>query len=442
NEGLEKSIQELRKGERVTSNNAEETYQALSKYAKNLNELANSGKLDPVIGRDEEIRRILQILSRKTKNNPILVGEPGVGKTAIAEGLAHRIVQGDVPENLKDKVVYSLDMGALIAGAKYKGEFEERLKAVVKEVTQSDGTIVLFIDEIHTLIGAGGGEGAMDAANILKPALARGELRAIGATTLDEYQKYFEKDKALERRFQKIMVDEPDVESAISILRGIKGNYETHHKVRIKDEAIIAAVTLSQRYITNRFLPDKAIDLMDEAASKIRMEINSKPEALDILDRKVMQLEIEIEAIKRENDANKLAILGLELANLKEERQEVFARWKSEKEVVDNIQKAKQDIENYKLEAERAERDGDYGKVAELRYGKIKEAQELLEQLEQNLEHNQTENSLIKEEVTQEDIAEVVAKWTGIPVTKMIQSELEKLLSLETELHKRVVGQE
>uniref|UniRef100_UPI00404AA025 ATP-dependent chaperone ClpB n=3 Tax=Flavobacterium sp. TaxID=239 RepID=UPI00404AA025 len=441
-EGLEKSIQELRKGERVTSNNAEETYQALSKYAKNLNELANSGKLDPVIGRDEEIRRILQILSRKTKNNPILVGEPGVGKTAIAEGLAHRIVQGDVPENLKDKVVYSLDMGALIAGAKYKGEFEERLKAVVKEVTQSDGTIVLFIDEIHTLIGAGGGEGAMDAANILKPALARGELRAIGATTLDEYQKYFEKDKALERRFQKIMVDEPDVESAISILRGIKGNYETHHKVRIKDEAIIAAVTLSQRYITNRFLPDKAIDLMDEAASKIRMEINSKPEALDILDRKVMQLEIEIEAIKRENDANKLAILGLELANLKEERQEVFARWKSEKEVVDNIQKAKQDIENYKLEAERAERDGDYGKVAELRYGKIKEAQELLEQLEQNLEHNQTENSLIKEEVTQEDIAEVVAKWTGIPVTKMIQSELEKLLSLETELHKRVVGQE
>ena len=441
-EALEKSIQELRKGARITSNNAEQTYQALSKYAKNLNEMANTGKLDPVIGRGDEIRRVLQILSRKTKNNPILVGEPGVGKTAIAEGLAHRIVQGDVPENLKDKTIYSLDMGALIAGAKYKGEFEERLKAVVKEVTQSDGTVVLFIDEIHTLIGAGGGEGAMDAANILKPALARGELRAIGATTLDEYQKYFEKDKALERRFQKIMVDEPDTESAISILRGIKGNYETHHKVRIKDEAIIAAVMLSQRYITNRFLPDKAIDLMDEAASKIRMEINSKPEVLDTLDRKIMQLEIEIEAIKKENDTNKLAILGLELANLKEERQDVFARWKTEKEAVDEIQKIKQDIENYKLEAERAEREGDYGKVAELRYGKIKEAQGTLELLTAQIETNQSEKSLIKEEVTQEDIAEVVAKWTGIPVTKMIQSELEKLLNLENELHKRVVGQE
>lgn len=440
--GLEAAIAELRKGERVTSASAEETYNALNKYAKNLNELAKTGKLDPVIGRDEEIRRVLQILSRRTKNNPMLVGEPGVGKTAIAEGLAHRIVDGDVPENLKDKIVFSLDMGALIAGAKYKGEFEERLKSVVKEVIAAEGDIVLFIDEIHTLVGAGGGEGAMDAANILKPALARGELRAIGATTLDEYQKYFEKDKALERRFQKIMVDEPDTESAISILRGIKEKYETHHKVRIKDEAIIAAVELSQRYISNRFLPDKAIDLMDEAASKLRMEINSKPEELDVLDRKIMQLEIEIEAIKRENDESKLKILGLELANLKEERNEIFAKWKSEKEVVDNIQNVKVEIENFKLEAERAERDGDYGKVAEIRYGKIKEAQERLDKLQIQLQENQSGTSLIKEEVTREDIAEVVAKWTGVPVTKMLQGEREKLLKLEDELHHRVVGQE
>ena len=440
--GLKSAIEELRKGERVTSASAEETYNALNKYAKNLNQLANDGKLDPVIGRDEEIRRVLQILSRRTKNNPMLVGEPGVGKTAIAEGLAHRIIQGDVPENLKNKIVYSLDMGALIAGAKYKGEFEERLKSVVKEVTSAEGDIVLFIDEIHTLVGAGGGEGAMDAANILKPALARGELRAIGATTLDEYQKYFEKDKALERRFQKVLVDEPDTESAISILRGIKEKYEAHHQVRIKDDAIIAAVELSQRYITNRFLPDKAIDLMDEAASKLRMEINSKPEELDVLDRKIMQLEIEIEAIKRENDETKLKSLGLELANLKEERNEIYARWKSEKDVVDNIQAAKTNIENYKLEAERAEREGDYGKVAELRYGKIKEAQEKLDLLETQLQESQKGQSLIKEEVTHEDIAEVVAKWTGIPVTKMLQSEREKLLSLEDELHKRVVGQE
>jgi len=440
--GLEAAISELRKGERVTSASAEETYNALNKYAKNLNELAKTGKLDPVIGRDEEIRRVLQILSRRTKNNPMLVGEPGVGKTAIAEGLAHRIVDGDVPENLKEKIVFSLDMGSLIAGAKYKGEFEERLKSVVKEVIAAEGDIVLFIDEIHTLVGAGGGEGAMDAANILKPALARGELRAIGATTLDEYQKYFEKDKALERRFQKIMVDEPDTESAISILRGIKEKYETHHKVRIKDEAIIAAVELSQRYISNRFLPDKAIDLMDEAASKLRMEINSKPEELDVLDRKIMQLEIEIEAIKRENDEAKLKILGLELANLKEERNEIFAKWKSEKEVVDNIQNVKIEIENFKLEAERAERDGDYGKVAEIRYGKIKEAQERLDKLQIQLQENQSGTSLIKEEVTREDIAEVVAKWTGVPVTKMLQGEREKLLKLEDELHHRVVGQE
>lgn len=440
--GLQSAIGELRKGERVTSASAEETYNALNKYAKNLNQLANDGKLDPVIGRDEEIRRVLQILSRRTKNNPMLVGEPGVGKTAIAEGLAHRIIQGDVPENLKDKIVYSLDMGALIAGAKYKGEFEERLKSVVKEVTSAEGDIVLFIDEIHTLVGAGGGEGAMDAANILKPALARGELRAIGATTLDEFQKYFEKDKALERRFQKVMVDEPDTESAISILRGIKEKYETHHQVRIKDDAIIAAVELSQRYITNRFLPDKAIDLMDEAASKLRMEINSKPEELDVLDRKIMQLEIEIEAIKRENDETKLKSLGLELANLKEERNEIYAKWKSEKDVVDNIQAIKTDIENYKLEAERAEREGNYGKVAELRYGKIKEAQDKLDEMQKQLQENQKGQSLIKEEVTHEDIAEVVAKWTGIPVTKMLQSEREKLLHLEQELHKRVVGQE
>ncbi|TJY36050.1 ATP-dependent chaperone ClpB [Pontimicrobium aquaticum] len=438
---LQAAIDELRKGDRVTSQSQEETYNSLNKYAKNLNQLAKDGKLDPVIGRDEEIRRILQILSRRTKNNPILVGEPGTGKTAIAEGLAHRIIDGDIPENLKNKQIFALDMGALIAGAKYKGEFEERLKAVIKEVTTSDGDIVLFIDEIHTLVGAGGGQGAMDAANILKPALARGELRAIGATTLDEYQKYFEKDKALERRFQKVMVDEPDTESAISILRGIKEKYETHHKVRIKDDAIIGAVELSNRYITNRFLPDKAIDLMDEAASKLRMEINSKPEELDVLDRKIMQLEIEIEAIKREKDESKLKSLRSDLANLKDTRNDLNAKWKSEKEVVENIQNTKQEIENYKLEAERAERDGDYGKVAELRYGKIKEAQEQLEVFQKKLQE-QAENSLIKEEVTYEDIAEVVAKWTGIPVTKMLQSDREKLLKLEDELHKRVVGQE
>tara|TARA_R110002073_G_scaffold128999_3_gene275060 strand:- start:13452 stop:16055 length:2604 start_codon:yes stop_codon:yes gene_type:complete len=438
---LKAAIEDLRKGERVTSQSAEETYNSLNKYANNLNQLAQDGKLDPVIGRDEEIRRLLQILSRRTKNNPILVGEPGTGKTAIAEGLAHRIIRGDVPENLKDKQVFSLDMGALIAGAKFKGEFEERLKAVIKEVTSSEGDIVLFIDEIHTLVGAGGGQGAMDAANILKPALARGELRAIGATTLDEYQKYFEKDKALERRFQKVLVDEPDTESAISILRGIKEKYETHHKVRIKDESIIGAVELSQRYITNRFLPDKAIDLMDEAASKLRMEINSKPEELDVLDRKVMQLEIEIEAIKRENDKNKLKSLNADLANLKDERNEINAKWQSEKSVVDAIQTLKTEIEEYKLEADKAERNGDYGRVAELRYGKIKEAQELLEE-QQTVLANQEGDTLIKEEVTYEDIAEVVAKWTGIPVTKMIQSEREKLLQLEDELHKRVVGQE
>ncbi|WP_150451680.1 ATP-dependent chaperone ClpB [Arenibacter lacus] len=439
---LTAAINELRKGGKVTSQSAEDTYNSLNKYAKNLNELADSGNLDPVIGRDEEIRRVLQILSRRTKNNPMLVGEPGVGKTAIAEGLAHRIVQGDIPENLKDKTIFSLDMGALIAGAKYKGEFEERLKAVIKEVTTSDGNIILFIDEIHTLVGAGGGQGAMDAANILKPALARGELRAIGATTLDEYQKYFEKDKALERRFQKVVVDEPDTESAISILRGIKEKYETHHKVRIKDEAVIAAVELSQRYITNRFLPDKAIDLMDEAASKLRMEINSKPEELDVLDRKIMQLEIEMEAIKREDDTSKLKALNIDLANIKEERNEIYAKWESEKAVVDDIQQTKKDIENYKVEAERAERNGDYGKVAEIRYGKIKEAQEKLEKLQADLEQQQLGETLIKEEVTYEDIAEVVAKWTGIPVTKMLQSEREKLLNLEGVLHKRVVGQQ
>ena len=437
---FEKVIAELRKGERVTSASAEETYNSLNKYAKNLNQLAHSGKLDPVIGRDEEIRRVLQILSRRTKNNPMLVGEPGVGKTAIAEGLAHRIVNGDVPENLKDKTIYSLDMGALIAGAKYKGEFEERLKSVVKEVTSSDGNIILFIDEIHTLVGAGGGEGAMDAANILKPALARGELRAIGATTLDEYQKYFEKDKALERRFQKVMVEEPDIESAISILRGIKEKYEAHHKVRIKDDAIIAAVELSERYIPNRYLPDKAIDLMDEAAAKLRMEINSKPEELDVLDRKIMQLEIEIEAIKRENDEEKLRLLNAELANLKEERNALFSKWQGEKTLVDEIQAAKNNIENYKLEAERAEREGNYGKVAELRYGKIKQEEAKLEDLQKEVEGH--EMSMIKEEVTREDIAEVIAKWTGIPVTKMMQGEREKLLHLEEELHKRVVGQE
>jgi ATP-dependent Clp protease ATP-binding subunit ClpB len=440
--GLQAAIDELRKGDRVTSQSQEETYNALNTYAKNLNQLARDGKLDPVIGRDEEIRRILQILSRRTKNNPILVGEPGTGKTAIAEGLAHRIIDGDVPENLKDKQIFALDMGSLIAGAKFKGEFEERLKAVIKEVTESDGDVVLFIDEIHTLVGAGGGQGAMDAANILKPALARGELRAIGATTLDEYQKYFEKDKALERRFQIVKVEEPDTESAISILRGIKEKYEAHHKVRIKDEAIIGAVELSQRYITNRFLPDKAIDLMDEAASKLRMEINSKPEELDVLDRKIMKLEIEHEAIKREKDETKLKALKADLANLKEERNELNAKWKSEKEVVDTIQTIKSNIEEYKIEAERAERDGDYGKVAEIRYGKIKEAQEKLEKLQKEYAENQSESSLIKEEVTYEDIADVVAKWTGIPVTKMLQSDREKLLNIEDELHKRVVGQE
>ena len=439
---LEHCIKELRKGERVTSQNAEENYNSLHKYAKNLIQLAKDNMLDPVIGRDDEIRRLLQILSRRTKNNPILVGEPGTGKTAIAEGLAHRIVDGDVPENLKEKLIFSLDMGALIAGAKYKGEFEERLKAVIKEVTTSNGDIVLFIDEIHTLVGAGGGNGAMDAANILKPALARGELRAIGATTLDEYQKHFEKDKALERRFQKILVNEPDTESAISILRGIKEKYETHHKVRIKDEAIIGAVTLSQRYITNRFLPDKAIDLMDEAASKLRMEINSKPEELDVLDRKIMQLEIEIEAIKREKDETKLKGLRSELGNFKEERNEINAKWKSEKEVVDNIQNAKLAIENFKIAAEKSAREGNYGKVAEIRYGKIKEAQDQLEALQDHLRENQSENSIIKEEVTLDDIAEVVGKWTGIPVKKMVQSEREKLLQLEDELRKRIVGQE
>lgn len=438
---LIKAIQELRKGESVKSQDAESTYNALEKYAKNLNSLADSGKLDPVIGRDEEIRRVLQILSRRTKNNPMLVGEPGVGKTAIAEGLAHRIVSGDVPENLKEKTIYSLDMGALIAGAKYKGEFEERLKSVIKEVTTADGDIVLFIDEIHTLVGAGGGEGAMDAANILKPALARGELRAIGATTLDEYQKYFEKDKALERRFQKVVVDEPNIESAISILRGIKDKYEAHHKVQIRDEAVIAAVNLSQRYITNRFLPDKAIDLMDEAASKLRMEINSKPEELDQLDRRIMQLEIEIAAISKEKDTSKLKSLNAELANLKEERGTIFSQWEQEKNLVDEIQKQKQAIESFKLEAEKAERSGDYAKVAELRYGKIKEAQEKLESLQGVLDEQEASNSLIKEEVTKEDIADVVAKWTGIPVSKMLQTEIDKLLQLEDVLHKRVVGQ-
>ncbi len=439
---LKSAIEDLRKGERVTSASAEDTYQSLDKFAKNLNQLAEQNKLDPVIGRDEEIRRVLQILSRRTKNNPILIGEPGVGKTAIAEGLAHRIVKGDVPENLKNKTIYSLDMGALIAGAKYKGEFEERLKAVVKEVISAEGEIVLFIDEIHTLVGAGGGQGAMDAANILKPALARGELRAIGATTLDEYQKHFEKDKALERRFQKVMVEEPDRESSISILRGIKDKYEAHHKVRIKDEAVIAAVELSQRYISDRFLPDKAIDLMDEAASKLRMEINSKPEEIDVLDRKIMQLEIEQEAIKREDDQKKLAFIREELANLQEERNGMQAKWNAEKEVVEGIQQAKVDIENLRYEAEQAERSGDYGRVAELRYGKIKEAEEKLSVFETKLLEKQDHSPLIKEEVTAEDIAYVVSRWTGIPVTKMLESDREKLLKLEDELHKRVVGQE
>ena len=436
------AIESLRQGNRVTSQSAEETYQSLDKYALNLNKLASEGKLDPVIGRDDEIRRVLQILSRRSKNNPILIGEPGVGKTAIAEGLAHRIINGDVPDNLKDKIIYSLDMGALLAGAKYKGEFEERLKSVVKEVTNSDGNIVLFIDEIHTLVGAGGGQGAMDAANILKPALARGELRAIGATTLAEYQKHFEKDKALERRFQKVMIDEPDTESAISILRGIKEKYETHHKVIIKDDAIIASVELSQRYISDRFLPDKAIDLIDEASAKLRMEINSKPEELDILDRKIMQLEIEIEAIKREKDEPKLKVLKEELANLNEKRNDIQAKWQAEKDIVEGIQDAKENIENFKGEAERAERAGNFGLVAEIRYGKIKAEEEKLEKLKAELKERQATETLIKEEVTSEDIAEVISKWTGIPVKKMLQAEREKLLHLEEELHKRVVGQE
>lgn len=439
--GLKTAIEELRKGSKVTSASHEETYNALSKYARNLNQLATEGKLDPVIGRDEEIRRVLQILTRRTKNNPILIGEPGVGKTAIAEGIAHRIINGDVPENLEDKTIYSLDMGALIAGAKYKGEFEERLKAVVKEVQSSDGQIVMFIDEIHTLVGAGGGEGAMDAANILKPALARGELRAVGATTLNEYQKYFEKDKALERRFQTVLVDEPDRESAISILRGIKEKYENHHQVQIKDAAIIAAVELSQRYISDRFLPDKAIDLIDESASKLRMEMNSKPEALEDIERKIMQLEIEREAIKREKDKKKVAELSEELANLNEQRDALQARWQAEKDVVDEIQNGKQAIENLKLEAERAEREGDFGKVAEIRYGKLKEAEEQIETNKKKLLELQANTKMIKEEVDAEEVAEVVSIWTGIPVTKMLESDKAKLLRLEEELGNRVVGQ-
>ena len=439
---LKTAIVSLRGDSRVTDQNAEATYNALNKYARNLNEYAESGKLDPVIGRDDEIRRVIQILSRRTKNNPILIGEPGVGKTAIAEGIAFRIIKGDVPTNLKTKTVYSLDMGALIAGAKYKGEFEERLKAVVKEVSQSDGDIILFIDEIHTLVGAGGGEGAMDAANILKPALARGELRAIGATTLDEYQKYLEKDKALERRFQKVMVDEPDTQDAISILRGLKERYETHHKVRIKDEAIIAAVEMSQRYIADRFLPDKAIDLMDEAASKLRLEMDSVPEKVDELNRKIMQLEIEREAIKREGDTKKVMSLGEEIANMSAERDEIKAKWQGEKDLVDNINNELEQIENYKLEADQAERAGDYGKVAEIRYGKIKEAQDKAEQLKVELAAQQSESRMLKEEVTADDIAGVVGRWTGIPVTKLVSSEREKLLNLENELHKRVAGQD
>lgn len=440
---LKQAIMNLRKGEKVTSSSQEGTYQSLEKYAKNLNELAKAGKLDPVIGRDDEIRRVLQILTRRTKNNPILIGEPGVGKTAIAEGLAHRIIDGDVPENLKTKVVYSLDMGALVAGAKYKGEFEERLKSVVKEVIAAEGEIILFIDEIHTLVGAGGGgEGAMDAANILKPALARGELRAVGATTLNEYQKYFEKDKALVRRFQTVLVDEPSTEDAISILRGIKEKYENHHKVLIKDAAIISAVELSQRYITDRQLPDKAIDLIDEAASKVRMEINSKPEELDEIERKIMQFEIEKEALKRENDTKKIENIEKELANLTEQRDSFKAKWQAERDVVDNIQKTKEAIENFKFEADQAERAGDYGKVAEIRYGRIKESEEKLEKLKEQLIEMQSRSKMIKEEVDSEEIAEVVSKWTGIPVSKMIESEVSKLLRLEDELGKRVVGQE
>ena len=439
---LEKAVNELRKGEKVTSQSAEESYQALSKYAVNLNDAAKSGKLDPVIGRDDEIRRILQILSRRTKNNPILIGEPGTGKTAIVEGLAHRIVRGDVPDNLRDKQIFSLDMGALVAGAKYKGEFEERLKAVINEVIKAEGKIILFIDEIHTLVGAGKGEGAMDAANILKPALARGELRSIGATTLDEYQKYFEKDKALERRFQSVLVTEPDRMSSISILRGLKERYESHHKVRIQDDAIIAAVTLSDRYITERFLPDKAIDLIDEAAAKLRMEHDSLPEELDEISRHIKQLEIEREAIKREKDEAKLATLGKELSELKEQEKSMRAKWQQEKELADRIQSAKQQIEAYKFEAEKAEREGDYGRVAEIRYGKIKNLEEEIKKVQGELHSTQGGSAMIKEEVTAEDIADVVSRWTGIPVSKMLQSEREKLLTLEDELHKRVIGQE
>ena len=439
---LRAAITELRKGEKVTSQSSEDTYQSLSKYAINLNEAARSGKLDPVIGRDEEIRRVLQILSRRTKNNPILIGEPGTGKTAIVEGLAHRIIRGDVPENLKNKQIYSLDMGALVAGAKYKGEFEERLKSVINEVTKSEGSIILFIDEIHTLVGAGKGEGAMDAANILKPALARGELRSIGATTLDEYQKYFEKDKALERRFQTVMVAEPDTLSTISILRGLKERYENHHKVRIKDEAIIAAVELSNRYITERFLPDKAIDLMDEAAAKLRMERDSVPEELDEISRHLKQLEIEREAIKREKDEPKLQQLNKEIAELKEQETSYKAKWQSEKELVNKIQQNKQEIEQLKFEAEKAEREGDYGKVAEIRYGKLQALENEIKDIQEDLKHKQGDNAMIKEEVTAEDIADVVSRWTGIPVNKMLQSERDKLLNLEQELHLRVVGQE
>jgi ATP-dependent Clp protease ATP-binding subunit ClpB len=438
---LKIAIMDLRNGQNVTSNSQEGTYQSLEKYAKNLNELAKAGKLDPVIGRDDEIRRVLQILTRRTKNNPILIGEPGVGKTAIAEGLAHRIVTGDVPENLKTKIVYSLDMGSLVAGAKYKGEFEERLKAVIKEVTQAEGEIILFIDEIHTLVGAGGGDGAMDAANILKPALARGELRAVGATTLNEYQKYFEKDKALVRRFQTVLVDEPSTEDAISILRGIKEKYENHHKVIIKDAAIIAAVEFSQRYITERHLPDKAIDLIDEAASKLRMEINSKPEELDELERKILQLEIEKAAIMREQDTKKLEGIGKELANLIEQRDAFKAKWQAERDVVDGIQKMKEDIENFKIEADNAERMGDYGKVAEIRYGRIKDTEAKLEEAKGKLSGMQSTSKMIKEEVDVAEIADVVSKWTGIPISKMIESEVSKLLKLEDELGKRVVGQ-
>ena len=439
---LTTAIRELRKGNNVTSQSAEDTYQSLSKYAINLNERARSGKLDPVIGRDEEIRRVLQILSRRTKNNPILIGEPGVGKTAIAEGLAHRITRGDVPENLKSKQIFSLDMGALIAGAKYKGEFEERLKSVVNEVIGSDGEIILFIDEIHTLVGAGGGEGAMDAANILKPALARGELRAIGATTLNEYQKYFEKDKALERRFQQVMIDEPNEVDAISILRGLKEKYENHHKIRIKDDAIIAAVQLSTRYISDRYLPDKAIDLMDEAAARLRMQVDSVPEALDEIIRKITQLEIEREAIKRENDGNKLEILNKEIADLREDEKRLKAKWESEREIINKIQQNKIDIEDLKYRAENAERAGDYGKVAEIRYGLLRQKEEEIEKFQQELGTMQGGNAMIKEEVDTDDIAEVVSRWTGIPVGKMLQSESDKLLHLEEELHKRVVGQD